>query len=645
LDAALWSAALIDVLLPPREEGGSVLLACHDGVVAEAAAALGVKDDHPVGALARAVLAAGGLPAAAESARRFADLPRPRPVPEHTAALALLVIAASHMGEPDGIATQAYYRRLGTLIGPPDRRANPPYQGFGELCDVGFPVLADWLADDQHGARGELWLNPKPAPRWVGHPVSQAALRAADRYRLEAFFAQRARELEAGWDPAGSLLHDPIRHRLTKPARALLRDPARRKLLSTALGVARDSWRAGRNEPDAETAAPLRRLQTTLLADLDPTGRRLRLALRVEGLDGSQAAVGPDGGELVVPAAPATLEIPLIWLAHAVEGPATMRLADGRRVTLLPGPVVLFQAGPLGLQQAVGPDADIAWALTCVDTIDGDPIPATLPGRWRLLTDVDAKTLPATRAPAVRTPPSKLQVVSGLPLGDGVWFAGAPLTIGAPLGTVDDLLLEGRPVGRLDHLTSTVRVDLSGHEGMVAFEAAGLRLDVVVARRGTREGHGGLRWRLDDPVHAAVGPSGEHGDDVAPTLAGALLAGDAAADAEPARGPWCRLRGTVWALHADGTHQVVRSPAPEPWQLALGYGPGSRWQLPAGTVWACQPQRGLVELVDPHADGPAPSAELADAVARCAGARVVGPRAAHARWQRVLASLETFQHA
>lgn len=630
--AARWATALLDVLLPRRDVDGPVLLACDERAAASAAAALGLAPGAGSDELAMAVVAGGGLPAAARSALEFAGRPRPRPVPEHLAALALLVIAASHMGERDGIATQAYYARLAALIGPPERRGNPPYRGFGELCEVGFAALADWLADDEQGARGELWLDPGSKPRWVSQPIAQAALRGSDRHRLDTFFAERTDELDAGWDPAGSLLHHTVRRKLTKPAREMLADPRRRGLLSTALEAARASWRTDRLRAEGDLDRPPRP-QATLLALVDPAGETLRLALRVEGFDDELPARGPDGSTVVVPPAPRTLEVPLEWLEHATEGPASLRLADGRTLQALSGPTMLFRAGPLGLQQAFSPDLESAWALTCLPEIAGESVPVGLPGRWRLLTDVDPATVPGAGAPAPSSPPSSsLRIVRGLPLADGVWFA-APVMVAGPPGA---LLLDGRRVGRLDEEAGTVVVDLSDHEGTVTFEAGESRLDVVVAVRGTRRGHGSLRWRLDHPARAATGPADRHPRGTAPTLAGAVLDGDPAALLGRERGPWCRLHGTVWALRADGSHQVVRSPSPEPWQEALGYGLGSRWRLPAGTVWACQPQRQVVQLVDPEAAASAPDADVAIAAALCLDARALDDGAAEARYRRAV---------
>ncbi len=642
LTAADWAVALLERLLPEGRVGCAVVLCCDDEAVADAGSALGVSGGDAPAALAAAVRSAGGLTGAARAARRFDRRSGRRPVPGHLAALGLLALAASRMGEDDDSPTQAYYTRLATLVGPPDSGGHPPYEGFAELCERGFATLADWLEKDQQGERGDLALPAEPWPRWVGTPISQVALRAADRRRLGVFFAQRSRQLDAGWDPAGTLAHHPARHQLTKPARLLLADPRRRPLLSAALRAARSAWDGTTVDPDGR-----RIFSGSLFAVLDPLAGGLRLTLRIDGLEGAAQGRGPDGRPVSIPAPPATLEVPLAWLRQAREGPALIEQPDERAecaVRVLPGPLVLFEVGPLGLQETSCAAAEPVWALTCrADVHGGQPARCALPDGWRLLADVDPACLPEEARAAEPQPAAEalaLELVGGLPLGDGAWFAVAPPAVIGPPGLACELAADGAVVGRLRDGRPTRLDALTDREGTIRVEAGGLRRDVMLASRGTRQGHGGLRWRLDGPARAAGGPLADLPDEALPTIAGALIAGDGPRPLPLPSGPWCRLQGTVWALLVDGTYELVRSPDCEQWLRSVGYAPGARWRLPSRTVWACQPHRRLVLLMDPTRAVDASGPDVAEVVAACAQARVAGVATAESAWRRLGAVVE-----
>jgi hypothetical protein len=638
LTAADWAAALLERLLPEGRAGCAVVLCCDDDAVADAGSVLGVSGCDAPAALAAAVRSAGGLFGAARAARRFGRRSGKRPVPDHLAALGLLTLASSRMGD-DGSPTQAYYARLATLVGPPDSGGHPPYGGFAELCERGFAALAHWLESDQEGERGDLALPAEPWPRWVGTPISQVALRAADRRRLDVFFAERSRQLDAGWDPAGTLAHHPARHQLTRPARLLLADPRRRPLLSAALRAARSAWDGSTVDPDGR-----RVLAGSLFAVLDPLAGGLRLTLRIDGLEGAAQGRGPDGRPVSIPAPPATLEVPLAWLRRASEGPALIELSAKRAVRVLPGPLVLFEVGPLGLQETSCAAAEPVWALTCrADVRGGQPARCALPEGWRLLADIDPACLPEEARAAEPRPAAEalaLELVGGLPLGDGAWFAAAPPAVIGPPGLGCELAAAGAVIGRVRDGHPTRLDALTDREGTIRIEAGGLSLDLMLASRGTRTGHGELRWRLDGPARAAGGPLADLPEQALPTIAGAVITGDAQPPPPLPSGPWCRLRGTVWALLVDGTYELVRSPDCEQWQRSVGYAPGARWRLPSRTVWACQPHRRLVLLVDPTRAVDASGPDVAEVVAACAQARVVGVATAESAWWRLVAAVE-----
>src|SRR5690606_10627474 len=135
-----------------------------------------------------------------------------------------------------------------------------------------------------------------------------------------------------------------------------------------------------------------------------------------------------------------------------------------------------------------------------------------------------------------------------------------------------ELLVDGRPVARLRPGRPAELAALAGLEGLFELEAGGLRRPLLLVARGLREGHGAIGWRLDGPAHAAAGPTCSR-PQRAGAVTGAVLEG-VPAPPRPDAGPWCRMRGTVRVLCADGTCRVVRAPACERWERALGYLPG-----------------------------------------------------------------------
>jgi hypothetical protein len=335
--------------------------------------------------------------------------------------------------------------------------------------------------------------------------------------------------------------------------------------------------------------------------------------------------------------------VPLAWLRHASAGPAMIELPERRAVRALPGSLVLLEVGPLGLQEVSCATGEPLWALTCRDDVrGGEPARCALPDGWRLLADVDSARLPEeARAtePASAVDAEALELVGGLPLGDGAWFAAAPPAVLGPPGLACELIADGSAVGRLRDGRPTRLDALAGREGTIALEAGGLRRDVLMASRGTRQGHGGLRWRLDDPSRAAGGPLARVPEALL-TIAGALIAGDAGRPPTLPSGPWCRLQGTVWALLADGTRELVRSPDCEQWQRSVGCAPGARWRLPPRTVWACQPHRRFVLLVDPTCAVDPAGPDVVEVIAACPDARVGGIATAEAAWRRLGAMAE-----
>ena len=115
--------------------------------------------------------------------------------PPYVAVLALCVLAGSRMAaDPSaGIAAHAYYPHLNRLLGRDDRAGQPGwFVSSGRLWER--PQL---LAGERpRGSYGLACASTHPHFRYIGWPLSQCLLRAADRHRLPDFF--RSAGLEPG---------------------------------------------------------------------------------------------------------------------------------------------------------------------------------------------------------------------------------------------------------------------------------------------------------------------------------------------------------------------------------------------------------------------------------------------------------------
>ena len=115
--------------------------------------------------------------------------------------LAVLCLAAEDMRESDGIAANNYYDRLMPLLGVTSetnkRRVINAYRKAS--FDLWEP-LNGWL-ESLHGERG-LPTAYSYAHAHVGRPLSQALIRAADRAKLEEFFAEQGLDQRSRLSPA-----------------------------------------------------------------------------------------------------------------------------------------------------------------------------------------------------------------------------------------------------------------------------------------------------------------------------------------------------------------------------------------------------------------------------------------------------------
>lgn len=197
-----WNRALAAVIFTPANADRSVYLDMDDDVLIQVATAAGAVPDQAAADLAAAVcgtLNLGGQgPVFAKHLRRLkrwreslreemtqARAPEPPPV---LALLAVLTLAAEEMGHDADFAPNAYYPRLFRLLMIKDtgqqRRLRTSYMREAETLWRG---LNDWLAaaDGQFGLPSAYALSH----RYIGLPMSQALVRAADRQHFPRMFS------------------------------------------------------------------------------------------------------------------------------------------------------------------------------------------------------------------------------------------------------------------------------------------------------------------------------------------------------------------------------------------------------------------------------------------------------------------------
>ena len=108
--------------------------------------------------------------------------------PPHLAFLAVLSLAAERMAEGDGMASNNYYGRLAPLLGLKTRRDDLAL-AYREVAEQWWAALNKWL-ENHDGRRGlpTAYSLGQQQQRYVGLPISQALVRAADRDGLVHFF-------------------------------------------------------------------------------------------------------------------------------------------------------------------------------------------------------------------------------------------------------------------------------------------------------------------------------------------------------------------------------------------------------------------------------------------------------------------------
>jgi hypothetical protein len=578
LDA--WNDALADVLLPAGVSlGGPVRLACDDGAVAAAGRRLGVDSD-PAGDLT-ASLRDAGLLDDAHGLRAAARVAGGDP-PQVLAGLAVLVLAASRMASDEQATMQAYYARLCDLLGVAPAPDWPQVRGVPELVKR-FADLAAWLAGPEQGRRGLLDLPPDVHPGVVGVPINQALLRAGDRAVLGAFFERVGRLLDAGWDPVHQLRAWARRHQLTVPVQRLLDRPDLHDVLASALRAAHAAW-------DGSTVGADGRLLLAGQLTLHLASGRLMLSVVVPALAAPTHAAGPGGTPLLLDAqAPAAVE--LGWLALAADGPV-VAAAEGRRVRLLPGPVILFEVTDLGIRAVAAAAEDPVWALTCDEALIAAATPeqqmtaGALPSGWVLLCDVEPNQLPdelRVRRPSDQRPRGGIGAVGGLRLAPEVWLVDHPPLITSELSEPAPVAIDEHAHGDAEP-GNTITLETIAHKpGVHHVDIGGDRLCVELVDHGPRQGLGELAVDAD-PRRVFAGPK--------PTAVATIRVRGALVEPPAPVGELpliVRYRNMVDIIDVDGAKRSLGPPPPAAWLDHVGLPADGPWEIPdpSRAAWVC----------------------------------------------------------
>lgn len=195
-----WNQAVVDVVYKPEKAGLPVYLDMDEDVIRDVASAAGYDGADPEQALLEVVRSTLDLRPwgyvfrpHVKRVATWRKQTRKRAAGEHLAAppvlplLAVLTLAAENMGADSDFAAHAYYPRLYKLLGVETHeaqvRVQDEYRGCAE--DL-WGSLNQWLEalDGGLGTPTAYALSF----RYVGLPMSQALVRAADRRKLPDLF-------------------------------------------------------------------------------------------------------------------------------------------------------------------------------------------------------------------------------------------------------------------------------------------------------------------------------------------------------------------------------------------------------------------------------------------------------------------------
>ncbi|MGC4808725.1 hypothetical protein [Micromonospora sp. DT233] len=524
--------------------------------------------------------------------------------------LAVTVLAATRMHRDDRAAPHAYYIRLAEALQPSAplhelaRLRGRLSQAFDAVVGL-WRVLHDWL-EGARGERGVSTIRTGGHFHRIGYPLSQALIRAEDRYRLTEFFSAVGVD-RIGTSNVESLLYH-LRIWASRP-RGLsprlvtaLHDDADTELLGGVLSSLAGHWdgvvreRAGR-----------RRARLRACADIDLWTMRWEVE-RVPGIDEDVVQM-PGGGELklsarldgelydldgYVPSFPNTLRNGL----HAFGTQLALHVPAAEVVVMRRDPTIGAWAAQPGvvafadqvLLVAAAAEAEVSRVLeTAADAGWKRARSSLLPG-WSTFLNVRMVNpaavegmLPGLRegvASAMRQDAGALPVLChGLPVGSGLgrrhYLAG-----GEP-----DMLL---PAGEQPRMVSAV---LDGAEQQ--FRAGGfpvpLRMlgPLSVGRHHLVADRTDLGFTVLDTLGAGAVPVDPAGDVVQGAWVGV---------GDPGGQPVLVRRGLAeaYALLDDGSVEGIDEPTVPVWLEAhVGPGPTYRFEYlpPARAAWIAERSR------------------------------------------------------
>lgn len=199
----VWNLAFSHVVFTAEKAGRPVYLDMDEDVLQAVASEAGVDPSQAVDELVAAVrgtlsLTSCGGPVFAEHTRRLSawrrelktsrgdEEPKPPPV---VALLAVLTLAAEAMCHDSEYAANAYYPRLRRLLQVEDRQQGHRLEAaYRQHAEDLWRGLSDWLS--AAGGRFGLPSAYALSHRYVGLPISQALVRAADRQRFVRMFSR-----------------------------------------------------------------------------------------------------------------------------------------------------------------------------------------------------------------------------------------------------------------------------------------------------------------------------------------------------------------------------------------------------------------------------------------------------------------------
>jgi hypothetical protein len=344
-----WNSAVAEWFFRTEGAGRPAYLSVDEDELPAIAAASGIEPRDALDDFASAVrISLGPAPNAFRPWLRELRTWRSNDtVPPYIGLLALCVVAASRMAADadQQIAANDYYSRLNPLLGLPAAGGMP--SGFDEVRRL-WRDLDAWLDRD---LRGSLGASPVTDPGFfvnIGYPLSQCALRVADRHRLTEFF--RSARLQPGDGISDGRLLILLKAWAARPSAGLtsvgrnaIIDAEPGGLRATAIvsvaqrelamwnGELRDVH--GRQRAECVVILTMRRNQVT--------GAKI-FAPRPEGFPEEAVWDGPGGHrEIAAAAAGWYSEIPRTSVADVLD--SGLSLTHGRfAITWQPAPLVVF---------------------------------------------------------------------------------------------------------------------------------------------------------------------------------------------------------------------------------------------------------------------------------------------------------------